>query len=231
MPHKEMRKNKPAASAVWKKKHAASSGQRPLARVAATAWVGLSTPPRMSSNLDNQVFTVVQTLGQQTFAQTAITASYGAVYFTVASIDQITSFTSLFDQYRIDWIEATFRPAFTANPLGVASSIYIPSLFTAVDFDDAVTPTSIAQLEDYANCTTSTYETVVRRWKPHAAIAAYAGAFTSYGNVESPWIDASSTAVQHYGLKTAITSGATGQTALQSWVATYRIMCSWRNVR
>jgi len=36
------------------------------------------------------------------------------------------------------------------------------------------------------------------------AVAAYAGSFTSYANMEPQWIDCASPSVQHYGFKCAV---------------------------
>jgi len=48
-------------------------------------------------------------------------------------------------------------------------------------------------------------------------VAAYNGAFAGYANLGAQWIDAASTTVQHYGVKTYVPGGAAGQTQLASW--------------
>jgi len=45
----------------------------------------------------------------------------------------------------------------------------------------------------------------VHTFVPSVAAAAYSGAFTSYMNVVAPWIESSSSSVQHYGVKYALT--------------------------
>lgn len=44
------------------------------------------------------------------------------------------------------------------------------------------------------------------------AVAVYSGAFTSFANAPSSWIDSGSPNVQHYGLKAAVTATAAVQT-------------------
>jgi hypothetical protein len=133
--------------------------------------------------------------------------TYTGSTFTAASINDFTSLAAVFDQYRITEIEVWIIPH-TSN---ATANTAIPGLMSSViDYDDATAPGSLAQLGDYSNClTTSGLTGHYRRWRPRAAVALYSGAFTSYGNVESPWIDCSSSSVQHYGLKTgnSVTNG------------------------
>jgi len=96
-----------------------------------------------------------------------------------------------------------------------------------VDYDDA-NATLISYLQEYENALFGPGNlTHYRKWKPHAAIAAFQGTFAGYANVESPWIDSVSTAVQHYGLKTGITV----TDAAYVYDITIRYTVSFRNTR
>jgi len=151
--------------------------------------------------------------------------TFTASSFTVGSLDQIASLTAVFDQYRVDEVELWLTPRCSS----ITAQGATPGLFSSViDYDDANLLTTINQALDYDNVlTTSGITGHYRRFKPHVATAAYSGAFTSFANETSPWIDAASTGVAHYGLKTAwgITTSATVYDMI------VRMHLSWRNVR
>jgi len=165
------------------------------------------------------------------FSQTATAPNFAAYYFILSQLDNASAYTTLYDQYRVDWIEWVCRPMYTSNALSPATNI-VPQIYSVIDYDDAnVTSYSINIMRSYESCAIRELESFGRKIKPHVAIAAYSGAFTSFENVESPWIDSASPNVQHYGMKLGVDPGATGQTNLQSWNVSCRVQCSFRNVR
>lgn len=193
--------------------------------------VGTQRLERFSDGAASKLYNFVQTFDQSTISQQATTPRFGSFAVQLSFLDNVTSFTTLFDQYRFDWCECIFRPMYTAQPLSALSSIIVPQLYTIIDYDDPTPLSTLSGMREYQNLQMSELETVVRRFKPHAAMAAYTGSFSGYGNVESPWIDCTSSTVQHYGIKWAIDAGDTGQTALQTWSVTMRVGLSFRNVR
>jgi hypothetical protein len=118
--------------------------------------------------------------------------------FTLADFSGQASLVAVFDQYRIEQIETWLT---ATSPNAVAS---FPLLTTAVDLDDANAPTVVNSVEDHLGAITSDGPGGhYHRWKPHIAVAAYSGSFTSYTNIPSQFIDSSSPSVQHYGFKAA----------------------------
>jgi hypothetical protein len=225
-PHSKMQRGK----ARPKTSKSTSSRNPKNHRSLENLWIGTTTPPQMIRP-SGVVYTIVQERQEDRQTQSATTVTNGAYVFQLSDLDQYNSFTNVFDQYRFDEVEVTFRPMFTANPLGALSSVIIPQLYTAIDYDDATNPgTSLSYLRQYNNCVVSMYETVVRRFRPHFALGAYTGSFNGYENEQHKWIDSSSSNVQHYGIKLQIEAGATGQTALQSWLVNFRYKISFRNV-
>jgi hypothetical protein len=184
-------------------------------------------PPLVRAPTNNSEFRVVQSyeLNALLTASNAVT-TFGAVNFMVSSLDQIASLTNVFDQYRIERIEAWLIPRITNVQ---TSPLLNTGLFhSVIDFDDSTVLTTVGQALDYANCVVSSgTDGHYRTWVPHVAMAAYSGVFTSFANVESPWIDAVSTGVQHYGLKTAWTQCD----AAYIMDAVVRLHTVWRNVR
>jgi len=176
----------------------------------------------MSSDLNNKPYNVVQESALGTVLTTSTSVpTFGAVAFTLTLLDQLTNFTNLFDQYRFNWIEVWTEPIAQVGNTGT-------SYTTVIDYDDATNLTQYAQALDYTNAVTTTLGSGHHRtFVPHIAVAAYSGAFTSFANEVAPWIDCSSSAVAHYGIKIA------AQTALASTpiIMFTRLSVSFRNVR
>jgi len=153
------------------------------------------------NKLANQIWTHIENSVVTPFATTSNAGlTYGE--FTIqlsAQVNDYASLISVFDQYRCIrcqlWMVPRVGPAqisATAN-VGLATSI--------VDYDDASAPT-YAQLLEYRNALTAPgAQGHYRDWKPHIAMATYAGAFTSFANVEDMWIDCASSGVYYYGFK------------------------------
>jgi len=148
--------------------------------------------------------------------------------FTFGALDGYASLAAVFDQYRIIQISVTFAP--TLNMVTSSSGgVQVGNFYTVIDFDNAATA-NVAALRQYENCmTTPAYAPQTRTFTPHVALAAYGGAFTSYANEGPKWIDSASTAVQHYGVKTALTSCAVTSTII--YEVTARLVIQLRNTQ
>jgi hypothetical protein len=180
---------------------------------------------------DNQVFTVVQSTGN-TLLQQGASFNYGGLSTKFSDLSQNAQLAYVFDQYRIDEVQYTFRPMFTANPMNSSGTTYAPMLYVVVDYDDIASLTPAYFYQAYANCNQSVYETVSVSFTPHVAVGIYGGStFTAYGNRSRQWIDCSSSAVPHYGIKYGCDAGGAGQTNFQSWVVSCRMRISFKNVR
>lgn len=190
-------------------------------------FTGSSKMPNLNNyQKSNKPYSITQELTIGTaFTNSTASATFGGQYFTIGFLDQTSSLTAVFDQYRIICIETWLIPQELSNLSGTYGT---GNLYSVIDYDDANPLTTIGQANDYTNvmCTTSN-QGHYRRFTPHVAVATYSGAFTSYGNVEAPWIDATSTSVQHYGLKFASTAAGTAQ----AFNLQVRYHCEWRNVR
>jgi len=187
--------------------------------------------PRMLT--PDNVFTMCQETSQslQLF-QFASVDKFAAYQFALSDLTDYTNWISVFDQYRIDEIQAVIRPLSTSVGLQIPTSIKPPLIYTVVDYDDATAPTTILELKQYSNCAISLYETVVVHIKPHMALAAYSGSvFTSFANAQGQWIDAASASVPHYGIKIGIEGGDSGQVNLQVVDISVRYKVSFKNIR
>jgi hypothetical protein len=172
---------------------------------------------------DNKVYRIQQTVnyGNVVSTNTSTPTGYGK-YFTLADLNQVSSLTGVFDQYRIDEIFIKFMPQLQSSAAYGGSQVV-----TALDYDDAATPGSQASILQYSNAMIT--EQTSAHWRhltPHIAVAAYSGTFASFKNERASWIDSNSTGVQHYGFKAYLDSS----TSSLNWFlyATFRI--SFRNV-
>jgi len=177
-------------------------------------------------NLDNAVYKVNDRFLVNTLLSNIITNVYSAYNFVVNSMGNISALQTLFDQYRIVGVEVMICPQ--VNFIAAGTTATAGMLHSVVDYDDGTVLTSEQAALDYQNCLSSSFsDGHYRKFIPHAALAAYSGAFTSYNNVVSPWIDAAYPSVNHFGVKTVVTTASTASTALV--YAT--LFTEWRNVR
>jgi len=144
---------------------------------------------------DNTVFSITQDVNLGVVLTSSSTAySSGFQNFQFGQIPNNTSWATVFDQYMIREIEFWICIAQTNNG-GHAGQLY-----SAVDYDSAAATTE-ASIQQYQNGISGNFiNGHYHRFKPHVALAAYAGAFTSYANRSNQWIDSASTTVQHYGM-------------------------------
>jgi len=185
-----------------------------------------------SDKLQNQIYRVKQTVDKSTIVSSNAGAVLGAFNFQLSDTDNNANFTALYDQYRIVAVSARFRPMYTAQPLQNTAAVTSPVLYTVLDYDDSNAPASIAALREYQSCKETRYdENHIRNLKPRIAMAAYAGAFTSFANVSSQWIDAASPSVQHYAIKYGVPATTGAQAVEQVWTVECDYFLEFRQVR
>jgi len=142
--------------------------------------------------------------------------------FTLTAFSESAAYLGLFDQYRIDYLEVWIEPRQSQSTV----SANIGTMVSAVDVDDASTPTFYNTVEDHQSAiATNTNAGHYHAWVPHIALASYSGTFTSYANVPAIWLDSGSPNVQHYGLKVATSATA----AVESFSMVVRARVSFKN--
>jgi hypothetical protein len=169
-------------------------------------------PMTINPRWDNKPYHIIRSFNLSTVITTnAATVSFAGIYFTLTNVDLTDGLTTVFDQYRIVEVEC----ALSAFPgaAGTQEVLESSQWASCIDFDNATPPTAYAQILDEPSALWGTAASGhYHRWRPHCALGAYAGAFTSYANVVSPWIDCVSSAVQHFGLKVAALPSTTNYT-------------------
>jgi len=151
------------------------------------------------------------------------TSAIGAAVFSGRSIVlsdmlQYTEYQSLFDQYKVEQVEAWITP-------NGAQAEVSGNVVTCVDLDD-VNSSSVAQVEAHQGSLPGPSSPGrYHCWRPRVAIAAYNGAFAGYANPPAQWLDCASAGIQHYGLKMA--SG--GLASAVVYDLTVRALIKFRN--
>jgi hypothetical protein len=152
-----------------------------------------------------------------------------ALNVTFAQMGNFAVWSSVFDQYRIDYLEFSFRP--TANATTLLVNSLVPRLVTVIDLDDSVAPASVTALQEYASAMTTLTENLTRRFTPHIRTMIYDGsAAQPAGSVRPCFMDCAQSAIPHYGMKCALDAGAVGQTAFQTWKVDIYAGITFRNV-
>jgi len=182
---------------------------------------------QVACRFDKQVYRCYQSYAVANVLTTSvINPLFGAQYFTVNSINQIGQLQQIFDQYRIEQVECWLIPKGTTD--NKQSTQEGALFYSVIDYDDAAPVTNIGLLQDFANVITSNLGMGhYRCFVPCAATAMYAGAFTGFGNLEAPWIDMNSPAVQHYGIKFGTETTANAIVIDMS----VRLLLAFRNIR
>lgn len=163
--------------------------------------------PKGMSARTRQITTRDTIVVSSAFTSSASAPSYGSYSFTVGAVNNFSSYAAIFDQYMLKLVEVWIVPSISNIAGGVLSGLYA----TGIDLDDAVVPTSVAQLIDYDTAVvTSLSAGHYHRFVPGVSPALYSGAFTSFGvnDSTSQWIDCASSAVIFYGLKFASTTAS-----------------------
>jgi hypothetical protein len=167
--------------------------------------------------------------------------SLGALNFTLAGFSGYTTYTSLFDQYRIMEVTVEFIPmCVTSFILSGTVATVVPTavynhnlLTTCIDTDDANTPGSenvILQHESaivHGPFVTKYSRSLV----PGVAREVYqTGGFGGYESATRPWLDSGSPAVQHYGLKYSIAHGSNAPANCVTYINAIHATIEFRKV-
>jgi len=166
----------------------------------------------------------------------AVTGFGFCVALEFQDLAQATSWSAVFDQYRIE--KALFRFKSRNNAISVQNTASpnsgVPTGYVVVDRDDA-TVLTVGQAQEYDNCQTfSGEEDFVVSLVPSVTPAVFSsGAFTGYGVAPSGqmWLDVASNNVPHYGVKGWISGLTVSTTSIWVWDITCEVVISFKNTR
>lgn len=159
---------------------------------------------------------------------TAGATAFDAGVFRLSSLPDASDFTALYDQYRIRAIKWELLPRGNSVDLGTAGSQQT-RLFSVIDYDDGVIPTSIGQLTQYQNLkVTSTTQKHVRYFRPMIRREIQIAPGSTGHEPTRAWIDMTNSTVDHFGVKLALQGPVSG-TITYDVLVTYYL--AFKNVR
>lgn len=131
-----------------------------------------------------------------------------AMQFSLDQVSNYTELTALYDSYKINYVKVIInwspKQTLTVNPNAPGQSIY-PVIYWSKDYDDATTPSTLAQLRERGNLRQTRItpnRQIVMIVKPAVSRMMYKTATTTgYGPGWNTKIDCSNPDVPHFGLK------------------------------
>jgi hypothetical protein len=166
---------------------------------------GQAIPLAPSKTPYNQTFIFQGWTSANVLTSSVVSSVVGATNFNLSALGTMaTNLAAVFDEYRIREVELWLEPDYSQ----VLESTPEPAILaSAVDLDNATAPASFAAIQSKPGAlVASSTQRMYYRFRPRPALALYNGAFTAYAEAGEPWIDSSSTTVQHYGLKYGVST-------------------------
>jgi len=189
--------------------------------------VGGATPGFNNSGISNM---------QVNFSLQQINLLLGGTSWATLAMPSYTEFTSLYDQFRIDWIGCEFYFSASEAQSAAGNNGQLPMLICAKDYDDS----NIALAGDLAQYNNAAYWQLgsipkkVINLRPNVDIAVFNGLTSGYARAKPMFIDTSSAGVPHYGLKLAtagIVTAPTNATNLGSIYMRFKYHITMQNTR
>lgn len=182
-------------------------------------------------------FAISTNLSGGKITQNSAVALLGGVAFSVQDLGQITTFSSLFDQYRVESLRFRIRSNNPAlNLASIASpNNTLPRLYVVVDRDDSSPVAGTNDLRQYNNCVElAASDSIDLELVPSVTPGIFASsAFSGYSTVNSNqiWLDIANTAIPHYGMKFGVSPLHVSATYSYTWDVECYVVVSFRATR
>lgn len=139
-----------------------------------------------------------------TINTSSVSGAAGAFAYKLSDLPGASEFTTLFDQYRIKFVECHFIPDNNVAFL-TATGDTMPRalLLTVPDYDDDTAPTLSSMFEREGTQFVPVRQQHVRRFVPRCQTAAWqTGGATGVAVMpRNQWLDVGSPSIPHYGIK------------------------------
>lgn len=158
---------------------------------------------------------------------------------TLSDLGQVSTYASLFDQYKIERVHLRFTPrdnSINVTTQGTGANAAVPEMAVVVDRDDSSTLSGLAAALEYDNVQVIPYGIMGLDviYSPSITKSAFASGLFSGYTVEDgrdTWLDIANTTVPYYGIKGVITALNTSATYLYSWQIQCWYEISFKNIR
>lgn len=129
-----------------------------------------------------------------------LTPYFNTLNFSLSDLPNNAEFTSLYDMYKINAVKLTFIPKITqsVSTSGVNNPLNYARVFTAIDYNDGASPTSVDELREYQTVKWTNLLRTHKRfiYKPKILDT------SSYS--VAPWMATLAPGANYFGLKVAI---------------------------
>lgn len=175
---------------------------------------------------DTVIHSVTKSVVGATITASSVADLFGNKVFKLSDLSEASSYSALYDQYKINSIQIDFIPVMM--PQGVGP--YQPLIYV-FDYDDNANATTQQQLLDFANSViVPSGARSSRVLKPRTLSSLYDGATTQVSGVmSSQWINTDFASIAHYALKYMIPLSSAG--IQSSWIVYYKYSVSFKNIR
>lgn len=159
------------------------------------------------------------------------TAYLQAWDFQLGLLPNASDFTNLYDQYCIKKVVWKCIPKITQNEInsGLTSNNDLPSIHSAIDYDDGTNPTNINQLCEYQSHKMTRGNAMhTRVFVPKVELNVTSSGAVSSANAPKSyqWLDCDAINIPHRGLKVVVPPPATtGTTLTYDVMVTYYFAC------
>jgi hypothetical protein len=202
---------KRSAKSTWKVKKRAKTG---LGKAGANG-PGRVNLRALSIRQNTNLVSITRTVDYGQVSSATGADKFVGQVFKLNDLPNYTQFTALFDEFRIRAIKVYLIPSFNVNTTASAQ-LTIPQLISAIDYDDAGTPSNTATIYSFDTARVhGVFDRMyTRTFKPAISIAAYSGGFTAYAQRQDQWIDCNSPGTSHYALKYGIVNANNGSSTM-----------------
>jgi len=154
--------------------------------------------------------------------------SYGIIITELGFTQRFASYQAIYDEYRFVRMKVHFRPVYNEAYFVAASSTGSSANFAGcIDVDDAVTPSSYADLLNHSTVKFGpSFKAYDFDFAPCALLAVDNNTTTPVGSAPKPlqWLDTAQSTVNHYGVKWTLDPAPSG------YASTTTIMVVWTEV-
>jgi hypothetical protein len=200
-----------AMAGSWADDHVVTEdfGNRPPAQTFA------AIPPRI---LTNQIFWVRCVISDQVTTNTTTITESNIAFTAANALQQAATYLALFDQYYLAEVFVTVAN----NTLVSSTSVSMPQIYTAIDYDNASNLGSASLISGYSTCNSTTLgpgKSITRYLKP--CVSPSLGGVGGAG-VARIWVDNAFNSVPFYGFRQITQNTPAGAQSLdRTWTCTW----------
>lgn len=178
---------------------------------------------RLYNPAPNGTLSIVRWVDKGAVTSTSAAPGLYGFVFQLSELSDYTSFTNVFDQFKITQVEVTFRPL--TLPSAPSTAPAYAFMWFAVDYDDANTPASVAAVTNYSNAVVVTPgRTASIRLVPTVNTVVnnnYTSTLANSGGIQRIWVNTLNSDMAWNGLKVGVAQSTSTN------VTTWRLFCRY----